>query len=68
MTLEQLNCLNFEGWHSITKPPTYSMVVKWKCIDFVEDIGFYKKEIDEFMTWDPRSTKEIFCWKPAQNN
>lgn len=54
-------------WRSIETLPTKDCKVVWKCIDGIEDVGYYWSDLNQFGTIDPKSEKQITHWKPLVN-
>lgn len=51
-------------WIPVSQLPEKSMTVKWLCADGVEDVGFYRAEVENFESFDLRSESPITHWQP----
>ena len=51
-------------WRNVENLPTQDCKVIWKCIDGIEDVGYYWHKLNQFGTIDPKSEKQITHWKP----
>lgn len=63
-TMEDHIKVTNDTWRSVENLPTRSCKVIWKCIDGIEDIGFYYHKTGTFATIDLKSEKQITHWKP----
>lgn len=50
-------------WIPINKLPKKDMKVQWKCEDGIVDVGFYNSKLQEFLSYDLLSEKQITHWK-----